>query len=61
MWVVLLDSKVAAAYAIKHHQVAAEKECGRKLRVLCTDNNSEFTAYCADEGIWHHYSMPYSP
>jgi hypothetical protein len=39
MWVVLLDSKVVAADAIKRHQVATEKECGRKLRVLCMDNS----------------------
>jgi hypothetical protein len=56
MWAVLLDTKAAAADAIKHHQAAAEKECGRKLRVLCTDNGgkfmvAEFMAYCADEGI----------
>ena len=31
MWAVLLDSKVAAADAIKCHQVAMEKECGHKL------------------------------
>ena len=37
-WVVLLNSKVAAADAIKRHQAAAEKECGRKLQVLCIDN-----------------------
>ena len=66
MWAVLLDSKVAAADAIKRHQVAAKKECGRKLWVLCTDNGGEFTAaefvaYCTDEGIQRHYSMPYSP
>ena len=56
MWAVLLDSKAAAAGAIKRHQAATEKECGRKLRVLRTDNGSDFTAakfmaYCIDEGI----------
>ena len=55
MWAVLLDTKAVAADAIMRHQAAAE-ECGRKLRVLCTDNGGEFTAvefaaYCADEGI----------
>ena len=64
MWAVLLDSKAAAADAIKRHQAAAE--CGRKLRVLRTDNGGEFTtaefaAYCADKGIQRHYSAPYSP
>jgi transposase InsO family protein len=61
MWAVLLDSKVAVADAIKRHQAATEKECGRKLRVLRTDNGGKFTAYCADEGIQRHYSAPYSP
>ena len=66
MWVVLLDSKAAAADAIKRPQAAMEKECGHKLRVLCTDNGGEFTmaeymAYYADEGIQRHYSAPYSP
>jgi hypothetical protein len=56
MWVVLLTAKSEASSAIKHIQAAAEKECGRKLRVLRTDNGgefmaAEFAAYCADEGI----------
>jgi transposase InsO family protein len=43
-----------------------EVECGRKLRVLRTDNGGEFTvaefaSYCADEGVQRHYSTPYSP
>jgi hypothetical protein len=56
MWVVVLGSKGEAADAIRHAQAAAEMECGRKLRVLRTDNGDEFTAaefasYCADEGV----------
>jgi hypothetical protein len=66
MWAVLLDTKVAAMDAIKRHQADAEKECGRKLRVLCTNNGSEFTAaefttYCTGEGIQRHFSMSYTP
>jgi len=66
MWAVLLDTKGAAADAIRHHQAAAEKECGRKLRVLRTDNGGEFTAaefaaHCADEGIQRHFTAPYTP
>jgi hypothetical protein len=45
-----------------------EAECGRKLRVLRTDNGgggefttAEFASYCADEGVQRHYSAPYSP
>jgi hypothetical protein len=66
MWVVVLGSKGEAADAIRRAQAAAEAECGRKLRVLCTDNGGEFTAaefasYCVDEGVQRHYSTPYSP
>jgi transposase InsO family protein len=61
-----LATKVAAADAIKHVQVTAEKESGLKLQVLRTDNGvefttAEFTAYYVDEGIQCHYSVPYSP
>jgi transposase InsO family protein len=51
MWVVVLGSKGEAA----------EAECGRKLRVLHTDNGGEFASYCADEGVQRYYSAPYSP
>jgi transposase InsO family protein len=66
MWVLVLGSKGEAADAIRRTQAAAEAECGRKLRVLRTDNSGEFTttefaSYCADQGIQRHYSAPYSP
>ena len=65
MWVALLISKDMDADAIKHLQAMAEKQSGKKLRTLRTDNGreftvDEFTAYCA-EGIQRHYSAPYSP
>jgi hypothetical protein len=66
MWVVVLGSKGEAADAIRRAQAAAEAECGRKLCMLRTDNDGEFTAaefasYCVDEGVQRHYSTPYSP
>jgi hypothetical protein len=65
MWVVVLGSKGEVADAIRRAQAAAEAECGRKLRVLHTDNGGEFTvveftSYCVDEGVQRHYSAPYS-
>jgi transposase InsO family protein len=56
MWVVVLGSKGEATNAIRRVQAAAKVECSRKLRVLRTDNGSEFTTaefalYCADEGV----------
>ena len=38
MWVMVLGSKGEAANAIRRSKAAAEAECGRKLRVLRTDN-----------------------
>jgi transposase InsO family protein len=66
MWVVVLGSKGEAANAIRRAQAAAEAECGRKLRVLRTDNGGEFTAteftsYCVNEGVQRHYSATYIP
>jgi transposase InsO family protein len=66
MWVVVLGSNGEAANTIRREQAAAEVECGRKLRVLRTDNGGEFTAaefasYYADEGVQRHYSTSYSP
>jgi transposase InsO family protein len=66
MWVVVLGSKGEAADAIRRAHATAEAECGRKLRVLRTNNGGEFTAaeftlYCTDEGVQRHYSTPYSP
>jgi len=64
IWAVLLDTKGAAADAIKHHQAAVE-ECGCKLRVLRPDNGGEFTAaefaaHYADEGIQLHFTALYT-
>jgi hypothetical protein len=52
----VLGNKGEAANAIKCVQVAAEAECGRKLRMLRTDNGgefivAEFVSYCVDEGV----------
>jgi transposase InsO family protein len=62
MWVMVLGSKGEAVNVIRR----AEAECGRKLRVLRTDNGDEFTAakfasYCVDEGVQCHYCTSYSP
>jgi transposase InsO family protein len=66
MWVVVLGSKGEAVDAIRRTQAAAEAECGRKLRVLRTDNSgkftaAEFTSYYTYEGVQRHYSASYNP
>ena len=42
-----------------------EEESGKKLRVLRTDRGGEFTsmefvAYCMDQGVVRHHTVPYS-
>jgi len=66
MWLTLLRSKADAPTAIVTFQARVERESGRKLKVLRTDNGGEFTSvtfgeYCAGEGIQRHYSAPYTP
>ena len=43
MWAVLLPTKDAALDAVKRVKAEAEKETGRELKVLQTDNGGEFT------------------
>ena len=66
MWLQLLTSKDEAAAVIKKFKARAEAESGKKLRVRRTDPDGEFTslefaAYCADQGVVRHHTMPYSP
>ncbi|WVZ53685.1 hypothetical protein U9M48_004590 [Paspalum notatum var. saurae] len=66
MWLRLLTTKDQAAEAIKEIKAWAEAETGKKLRVLRTDRGGEFTSlefgqYCAEVGVGHHLSAPYSP
>lgn len=66
MWLILQAAKSDAPAAIKRFKAAAERESGRKLKVLRTDYGGEFTSvkfgdYCAAEGIKRHHSAPYSP
>ena len=66
MWLQLLTSKDEAAAVIKKFKMRTEAESGKKLRVLRTDHDGEFTsvefaAYCADQGVKRHHTAPYSP
>ena len=66
MWLQLLMSKDEAAVAIKKFKTHVEAESGKKLCVLRTDRGGEFTsvefaAYCVDQGVGQHHTMPYSP
>ena len=66
MWVLLLASKDEVERAIVKQQVAAEVECGHKLRVLRMDYGGKFTSatfykHCTEKGVQRHLTAPYSP
>jgi hypothetical protein len=66
MWVATISSKDRAATAIKDIQAWAEGESDLKLKALRTDRGGEFTAtefteYCATEGVHHRHTTPYNP
>jgi transposase InsO family protein len=66
MWLTLLRSKADAPAAIMTFQAKVERETGKKLKVLRTDNGGEFTSvqfgeHCAGEGIQRHFSAPGTP
>ena len=56
MWLQLLTSKDEATAVIKKFKIRAEAESAKKLRVLRTNRDDEFTsvefaAYCVDQGV----------
>jgi hypothetical protein len=66
MWVAVIPSKDRAAAAIKGIQAQAESESGLKLKALRTDRRGEFTVteftdYCAVEGVHRQHTMAYNP
>jgi transposase InsO family protein len=66
MWVAMIPSKDRAAAAIKDIQARAEGEFGLKMKALRTDRRGEFTAteftdYCAAEGVHRQHTTSYSP
>jgi len=66
MWLWLLTNKDEVAAAIKQYNARAESESGKKLWVLRTDRDGEFTSvefatYCVDQGVACHLTAPYSP
>jgi hypothetical protein len=66
MWIKLIYAKSDAAAAIKEIEASTKLKVRRPLWVLCTDNDDEFitkefVTYCANKGIKHHFSTPYTP
>ena len=66
MWLQLLMSKDEVATTIKKFKALVEAESGKKLRVLRTDHDGEFTsvefaAYCVEQGVVGQHTTLHSP
>ena len=66
MWLQLLTGKDEVVEVIKKFKARMEVESDKKLHVLRTDRDDEFTsvefvAYCVDQGVVQHHTVPYSP
>lgn len=65
-WVYFLKQKSEAFDAYERFKALVENEAGRKIRILRTDNGSEYTSRVFEEslkraGIRHQLTVPYTP
>ena len=65
-WVHFMKHKSEVFGLFKVFKALVENQCGRKLKVLRSDNGGEyvkfeFIKYCADAGIQMQHSIPYTP
>ena len=65
-WVFFVKYKLEVFDLFKVFKALVEKQPGRKLKVLRSENGgeyvkSEFIQYCADAGIQMQHSIPYTP
>ncbi|RDX84970.1 hypothetical protein CR513_33901, partial [Mucuna pruriens] len=66
VWVYLLKSKDEVFKYFKHFHVMVERETGKKLKCLRSDNGGEYTShefrdYCFGHGIRHEKTVPGTP
>lgn len=66
VWITFLKKKSDAFQAFVKFHKAAERECGKPLKTLRTDNggeysSKEFNEYLEEAGIRHETTVPYSP
>ena len=57
LWVYTLKTKDQVLGVFKQFQASVERETGKKLKCICTDNGGEylepFDVYCKEHGIRH--------
>ena len=66
LWVYFLKTKHEVFQHFQEFHAMVERETGKKLKCLRTDNGGEYTsnafeAYCASRGIQHETTVPGTP
>jgi hypothetical protein len=66
VWPYFLKHKYEAFDAFRKWKFMIEKKTEKKVKLLCTDNGTEFCSnqfnnYCSDEGIVRHHTISYTP
>ena len=66
IWIYILKNKSEALSKFKHWKVMIEKQTGRKVKRLRTDNgldfcSEEFESFCKNEGIVRHKTTVGTP
>ena len=66
VWVYLLKTKDQVFEHFNKFHAIAEREKGKPLKRLCTDNGGEYTSnefksYCSEKGIRHGKIIPSTP
>jgi len=66
VWPYFLKNKDDTFAAFKEWKVMIERQTKKKVKLLHTDNGSEFCSdafndYCREEGIIRHHTIPYTP
>ena len=61
-----LKHKSEVLSKVKLFKIEAERQTGNSIKLIISDgggefNNHDFTQFCADSGIIHHFSAPYTP
>jgi len=64
-WVYTLKTKDQVLQVFKHFQASVERETGKKLKCIRTDNGGEYSGpfdeYCREHGIRHQKTPPKTP
>ena len=65
IWAYTLKTKYQVLDVFKHFHASVERQTGRKLKCIRTDNGGEyigeFDAYCKKHGIRHQLTPPKTP